>query len=58
MESLAESIPAQAAMSRFEDRSINLRKLIRGLAEHAVNEITDVDPEQLRAAGANSRSGY
>ena len=58
MESLAESIPGQATMPRFEDGSINLRELIRALAEDVVNAIMDAEADQLCAGGANSRNGY
>lgn len=58
MESLAESMSAQAAMPRFEDGSINLRELIRTLAEDVVNAIMDAEADQLCAGGANSRNGY
>ena len=58
MESLAESMPAQAAMPRFEDGSINLGELIRALAEDVVNAIMDAEADQLCAGGANGRNGY
>lgn len=58
MESLAESMPGQAAMPRFEDGSINLRELMRRLAEDVVNAIMDAEADQLCAGGANSRNGY
>ena len=55
MESLAESMPEQATMPRFEDGSINLRELIRALAEDVVNAIMDAEADQLCAGG---RNGY
>ena len=58
MESLAESMPEQATMPRFEDGSINLRELVRALAEDVVNAIMDAEADQLCAGGANSRNGY
>lgn len=58
MKSLAESMSAQAVMPRFEDGSINLRELIRTLAEDVVNAIMDAEADQLCAGGANSRNGY
>ena len=58
MESLAESVPEQATMPRFEDGSINLRELMRALAEDVVNAIMDAEADQLCAGGANSRNGY
>ena len=57
MESLAESMPRQAATPRFEDGSINLRELMRRLAEDVVNAIMGAEADQLRAGGANSRNG-
>ena len=58
MESLAESMPEPASMPRFGDGSINLRELIRSLAEDVVNAIMDAEADQLCAGGANSRNGY
>lgn len=58
MESLAESMPGQATMPRFEDESINLRELIRRLAEDVVNAIMDAEADQLCSGGANSHNGY
>ena len=43
MESLAESVREQPAMPRFEDGSVNLRELIRHIAEDVVNAIMDAD---------------
>ena len=57
MESLAESMRAQPAMPRFEDGSVNLRELIRRLAEDVANAIMDAEADQLCAEGANSRNG-
>ena len=48
MESLAESVREQPAMPRFEDGSMNLRELMRRIAE----------ADQLCAGGANNRNGY
>ena len=58
MESLAESMREQPAMPRFEDGSVNLRELIRRLAEDVVNAIMDAEADQLCSEGANSRNGY
>ena len=58
MEILAESAPQPAATPRFEDGSIDLRELIRGLAEGVVNAVMDAEADQLCAGGANSRNGY
>lgn len=58
MGSLAESMREQPAMPRFEDGSVNLRELMRRLAEDVVNAIMDAEADQLCAGGANSRNGY
>ena len=57
MGSLAESMREQPAMPRFEDGSVNLRELIRRLAEDVANAIMDAEADQLCAEGANSRNG-
>ena len=58
MGSLAESAREQPAMPRFEDGSVNLRELIRRIAEGVVTTIMDAEADQLCAGGANSRNGY
>lgn len=58
MESLAESMREQPTMPRFEDGSVNLRELMRRLAEDVVSAIVDAEADQLCAGGANSRNGY
>ena len=58
MESLAESVREQPAMPRFEDGSVNLRELMRRIAEDVVNAIMDAEADQPCAGGANSRNGY
>lgn len=58
MESLAESVREQPAMPRFEDGSVNMRELMRRIAEDVVNAIMDAEAGQLCAGGANSRNGY
>ena len=58
MESLAESVREQPAMPRFEDGSVNLRELMRRIAEDVVDAIMDAEADQLCAGGANSRNGY
>ena len=45
-------------MPRFEDGSVNLRELMRRLAENVVSAIMDAEADQLCAGGANSRNGY
>lgn len=57
MGSLAESVREQPAMPRFEDGSVNLRELIRRLAEDVVNAIMDAEADLLCSGGANSRNG-
>ena len=54
MEGLAESMPGQAAMPRFEDGSINLRGLIRRLAEDVVNAIMDACRQQFNNVHRNT----
>ena len=44
-------------MPRFEDGSVNLRELMRRIAEDVVNAIMDAEADQLCAGGANSRNG-
>lgn len=58
MESLPETMAQRAPMPRFEDGSMNLRELLRLLAEDVVNAIMDAEADQLCAGGANSRNGY
>ena len=58
MGSLAESMREQLAMPRFEDGSVNLRELMRRIAEDVVNAIMDAEADRLCAGGANSRNGY
>lgn len=58
MEGLAESVREQPAMPRFEDGSVNLRELMRRIAEGVVSAIVDAEADQLCAKGANSRNGY
>ena len=45
-------------MPRFEDGSVNLRELMRRIAEDVVNAIMGVEADQLCAGGANNRNGY
>ena len=58
MESLSESVREQSAVPRFEDGSVNLRELMRRIAEGVVSAIVDAEADQLCAKGANSRNGY
>ena len=48
MESLAESVREQPAMPRFEDGSMNLRELMRRIAEDVVNAIERLNREIRR----------
>ena len=57
-ESLAESMREQPAMPRFEDGSVNLRELMRRLAEDVLNAIMGAEANRLCSGGANSRNGY
>lgn len=57
MESLAESMREQPAMPRFEDGSVNLRELMRRIAEDVVNAIMGAEANRLCSEGANSRNG-
>ena len=45
-------------MPRFEDGSVNLRVLMRRIAEDVANAIVDAEADQLCSGGANSRNGY
>lgn len=58
MEGLAESVREQPAMPGFEDGSVNLRELMRRIAEDVVNAIMGAEADQLCAGGDNSRNGY
>ena len=58
MESMAEGIPAQAAMPRFEDGCINLQELIRKIAEDVANGAMAAEAEQMLEATGNSRNGH
>lgn len=53
-----EAIAAAAEIPRFEDGSVNLREVIRQLAESVVNEIMSAEADQLCDATGNSRNGY
>ena len=50
MESLAESVREQPAMPRFEDGSVNLRELMRRIAEDVMNAIERLNREIRRRA--------
>ena len=48
MESLAESMREQPAMPRFEDGSVNLRELMRRIADDVVSAIERLNRETRR----------
>ena len=48
MESLAESVREQLAMPRFENGSVNLRELMRRIAEDVVSAIERLNREIRR----------
>ncbi len=58
MERIAEALPEACAVPRFEDGSINMQELIRGLAEQVANGIMDAEADQVCEASGNSRNGY
>ena len=43
MERIAEGLPAQCALPRFEDGAINMQELIRSLAEQVANGIMNLN---------------
>lgn len=45
-------------MPRFGDGAIDMRDLLRRLAEQVVNAAMDAEADQLSCGGANSRNGY
>ena len=45
---LAESVREQPAMPRFEDGPVNLRELIRRIAEGVVTTIMDAEADQRK----------
>ena len=51
MEGLAESVREQPAMPRFEDGSVNLRELMRRIAEDVVNGIMDAEADRSAVLG-------
>lgn len=54
MESIAEGIPAQAVMPRFEDGCTNLQELIRRIAEDVANGAMAAETE-MYTAGVSAR---
>ena len=45
-------------MSRFDEGTIEMQELLRGLAEQVVNAVMDAEADQLCGDGANGRNGY
>ena len=45
-------------MPRFDGGAIDMRELLRRLAERIVNAVMDAEADQLCGGGANSRNGY
>ncbi len=60
MDSIADVTVPEAALAipRFEDGFVNMRELIRSLAESIVNEVMSAGADQLCEATGNSRNGY
>lgn len=58
MNSIPEAAAIPTALPRFEDGFINMRELLRALAESVVNEIMSAEADQLCDATGNSRNGY
>lgn len=55
---LSDPTPDMLAMPRFDDGAIDMRELLRRLAEQVVNAVMDAEADQLCGGGANSRNGY
>ena len=45
-------------MPRFDGGAIDMRVLLRGLAQQVVKAMMDAEADQLCGGGANSRNGY
>ena len=58
MNSIPEAAAIPPALPRFEDGSINMRELLRALAESVVKEITSAEADQLCDATGNGRNGH
>lgn len=52
------AVSAATGMPRFEDGSINLREVLRQLAESVANEVMSAEADQPCEATGNSRNGY
>ena len=46
------------AMPCFDDGAVDMRELLRRLAEQVMNAVMDAEADQLCGGGANSRNGY
>ena len=55
---LADPTPDLPAMPRFDDGAIDMRELIRRLAEQGVDAVVEDEAGQICGGGANSRNGY
>lgn len=58
MEIFSDSTPDMFAVPRFDDGAIDMRELLRRLAEQVVNAVMDAEADQLCGDGAYSRNGY
>lgn len=59
-DSMADVAAPEAALAipRFGDGFVNMRELLRQLAESVVNEIVSAEADQPCGATGNSRNGY
>lgn len=58
MEILSDPKPGMLAAPRFDDGAIDMKELLRRLAEQIVNAVMNAEADQLCGGGANSRNGY
>lgn len=58
MEILADAMPEKADIPRSTDGVVDIRSLLRLLAEQVVNTIMDEEADQLCGDGASSGNGY
>lgn len=58
METLSDPKPGMLAAPRFDDGAIDMKELLRRLAEQVVNAVMNAEADQLCGGGANSRNGY
>lgn len=57
MDGLERGTPKVYEIPRFDDRMVNIQKLIRIMVESLINEIIDAQAEDACADG-NKRNGY